>query len=179
MQRQQTLDESSLHRIRAELFRMEVAAGELAIRIEEVQSTYRRKLLGELAETRSRLSEVEISLRSAREILAVRRGRDVAAADEPDFARALDIRVIRNVDGQLQFLPAIASFALQPGDIVEVRRKPQPAKQASACPEGSGQASCGGGLEQARAPGGFAARPGRSNDSGDSRRQVRLSRAVP
>lgn len=113
---------SDAARIRAELAKNETALGELTLRLRELDTTYMRRVVLELQETRQKILEVERSLPTAREIAEGRRRRVVASegsAAAPDW----DIRVTRQAGLTPVTLQAKFETVLQPGDIVQITPK--------------------------------------------------------
>lgn len=122
LQRQQALDEANMHRLRAELSRLDVTAGDLEIRIQDAQSARRQKIVNALADNNDRLREVELSLAAAQDLLALRRNYADGLGDQHELELTHHIRVIRAIDGHLQALDPTAARTLEPGDVVEVQR---------------------------------------------------------
>lgn len=81
-------------RLRAELAKSETALGELTLRLRELDTTYMRRVVMELQETRQKILEVERSLPVAREIAESRRRRMIAS-EGSSAASDWDIRITR------------------------------------------------------------------------------------
>jgi polysaccharide biosynthesis/export protein len=122
LQRQQALDEANVHRLRAELSRLDVTAGDLQIRIQDAQLAHRQRTMSALSENNDRLREVELSLAAAQDLLALRRSYTDGLGDKQELELTHQIRVIRDVDGNLQALDPGDARVLEPGDVVEIRR---------------------------------------------------------
>jgi polysaccharide biosynthesis/export protein len=122
LQRQQALDEANMHRLRAELSRLDVTAGDLEIRIQDVQIVRRQRIMSALAENNDRLREVELSLAAAQDLLGLRRNYADGLGDQHELELTHQMRVIRDIDGHLKVLDPTVARILEPGDIVEIRR---------------------------------------------------------
>lgn len=109
-------------RLRAELAKSETALGELTLRLRELDTTYMRRVVLELQETRQKILEVERSLPTAREIAESRRRR-VVASQGSSVAADWDIQVTRQAGITPVTIPAKFETPLQPGDIVQVAPK--------------------------------------------------------
>lgn len=109
-------------RLRAELAKSETALGELTLRLRELDTTYMRRVVLELQETRQKILEVERSLPTAREIAESRRRR-VIASQGSSVAADWDIQVTRQAGLTPVTLQAKFETPLQPGDIVQVAPK--------------------------------------------------------
>lgn len=122
-------------RLRAELAKSETALGELTLRLRELDTTYMRRVVLELQETRQKILEVERSLPTAREIAESRRRR-VVASQGSSVAADWDIQITRQAGLTPVTLQAKFETPLQPGDIVQVAPKTRsiegalPGKQA-------------------------------------------------
>lgn len=109
-------------RLRAELAKSETALGELTLRLRELDTTYMRRVVLELQDTRQKILEVERSLPTAREIAESRRRRLVASQGS-DAAADWDIRITRQAGLTPVTLQAKFETTLQPGDIVQLAPK--------------------------------------------------------
>lgn len=109
-------------RLRAELAKSETALGELTLRLRELDTTYMRRVVLELQETRQKILEVERSLPVAREIAEGRRRRMVAS-EGSSAANDWDIRITRQAGLTPLTIQAKFETSLQPGDIVQVAPK--------------------------------------------------------
>lgn len=113
---------SDAARIRAELAKSETAKGELTLRLRELDTTYMRRVVLELQETRQKMFEVERSLPVAREIAESRRRRMIAS-EGSSAASDWDIRITRQAGLTPVTIQAKFETSLQPGDIVQVAPK--------------------------------------------------------
>lgn len=114
-------------RLRAELAKSETALGELTLRLRELDTTYMRRVVIELQETRQKILEVERSLPTAREIAESRRRRLVASQGS-DAGADWDIRITRQAGLTPATFEAKFETTLQPGDIVQIAPKARSAK---------------------------------------------------
>lgn len=113
---------SDAARIRAEIAKNETALGELSLRLRELDTTYMRRVVLELQETRQKILEVERSLPAAREIAENRRRR-LIASEGSGAAADWDIKITRQAGLTPVTIQAKFETTLQPGDIVQVAPK--------------------------------------------------------
>jgi len=116
---------SEAARLRAELAKNETALGELTLRLRELDTTYMRRVVIELQETRQKILEVERSLPTAREVAESRRRR-LIASEGSGLAADWDIRITRQAGLTPVTIQAKFETALQPGDIVQLAPKARP-----------------------------------------------------
>lgn len=109
-------------RLRAELAKSETALGELTLRLRELDTTYMRRVVMELQETRQKVLEVERSLPVAREIAEGRRRR-LVTSEGSSAANDWDIRITRQAGLTPVTIQAKFETSLLPGDIVQVAPK--------------------------------------------------------
>jgi len=124
-ERDYTRTQGEAARLRAELAKSETALGELTLRLRELDTTYMRRVVLELQDTRQKILEVERSLPTAREIAESRRRR-VVASEGSGAAADWDIRITRQAGLTPVTLQAKFETTLQPGDIVQVAPKARP-----------------------------------------------------
>lgn len=93
---------------------------DLNMRLHDLQSANRRLILTELQDLRQRLQETDISLASAEEI---RQARLQQAGGLADAEVTYDFKISRVRGAEVVTIEAAESTFLEPGDIVEVRRK--------------------------------------------------------
>lgn len=136
-QRQEGQQEATIHRLRADVSRLDVTIGDLEIRIQETRRTRDMRLMSELRESRTRLTELDVELGSARKMLQLRRAQNGFAPSVTDAAAAeYDIRVMRFEDAEQGRPMILAKDALlNPGDIVEILRRPLPSLEELATVE--------------------------------------------
>jgi polysaccharide export outer membrane protein len=151
-QRQEGAQEATIHRLRAETSRLEVTIGDLDIRIKEAESSRQTRLMNETRESQARLQELDVALRSARQMLQLRREQNgLAAGDTQDDTLSYTINVTRLDTGfHARSIQLAKNDALNPGDIVEVARKPMGAAPGpSASISGTGGVAASGGVDVA------------------------------
>ena len=111
--------ESSIWRLKAGISRLQMDSGELDLKIEEAEASFKRQVTAELRETRDRLSELDVTLPAAREI------RDVKLQYVGGFAGVgitHSISITRVQNGKATVFEANEATALDPGDIVDVKK---------------------------------------------------------
>jgi polysaccharide export outer membrane protein len=111
--------ESSLWRLKAGISRLQMDAGELDLKIDEAEASFKRQIATDLREVRDRLGELEVTLPAAREI------RDVKlqyAGSLVGIGIARSINVTRIQNGETAVFEATETTPLEPGDIVDVRK---------------------------------------------------------
>lgn len=116
---------SEAARIRAELAKNETALGELTLRLRELDTTFMRRVVLELQETRQKILEVERSMPIAREIAESRRRR-LIASEGAGAAADWDIRITRQAGLAPMMIQATFETPVQPGDIIQVTPKRAP-----------------------------------------------------
>jgi len=112
--------EAAVWRSLSEVSRLRVEAGNLDMKIEEVESTFKRQVATELRETRDRLNELEVTLPVATRIRDVKRQYTGGATTQN--ARHL-IHITRVRDGQSVVLDANETTPLEPGDVIEIKNE--------------------------------------------------------
>ena len=129
-QRQAADREGIISRLKGDLSRLESRLGDLDIRAQEVENARQIRIASDVRDAKSKLSELDVLLPSARELLELRRQQAEATTDGEGLTRTH--RVILNRAGvrrQLQ-LSAGEDVTLEPGDIVEVNRLKSDAHRA-------------------------------------------------
>lgn len=124
-QREEARNKGSIARLTSDLARLDLSLGDLALRLQEMKDAYQRRILTELQDATTRLTETETQLSSAREIRAARLQ---AAGFAPAAKTGEPVRrivVTRVQDGRSEIIAADERTALLPGDIVDVRRDPE------------------------------------------------------
>jgi superfamily II RNA helicase len=138
LRREVAQGQTRISRLNAELARLEANMGDLDIRVQEAENAHRLRMTAELREAKLRLREIEASLPAAREALELRRKQAGLVADSDALMRSYRIILIR---GQGRAPTAVdGSMALEPGDILEVRRMrtdPERGRTIDACAQGS------------------------------------------
>lgn len=120
--------DANIKRLNSELAHREVQIGDLDIQIQQAENALQLRLMNEDHETRLRLSEVNNSLPSARDILNLRRQQagliaSLAANGEGTWNNIL---LRRGEAGIARPVPIYAVEMLEPGDILEVGRLTPP-----------------------------------------------------
>jgi polysaccharide biosynthesis/export protein len=122
--------ESELWRLTAEVSRLQLDTGELDLKIQEAEASFKRQILAELRDVRERLRELEVTLPSAREIREVKL-HQAGILDEAEAAHSISLTRARN--GEAAVLQATETTPLEPGDVVELKRLlPREPRQQSA-----------------------------------------------
>lgn len=137
-QREEARNKANIARLGADLARLDLAIGDLALRIQDTIEVYRRRVMSDLQDATTRLNEIETQLPSAREIREARLQAGGALGTQAQGALARKVFITRARGGNPETFEADERAALMPGDIVEVRRE-LPARAAQAAPEPAGQ----------------------------------------
>jgi polysaccharide export outer membrane protein len=127
LQRQESQQQATIHRLRADLSRLEIARGDLDIRIQELVRTRKARLMEELRITEARILELELALWSAKRTVELYRehaGQAQLITLSDDEYELLLIRFGQEL--ATKSVKATKDALLWPGDIVEVRRKMPP-----------------------------------------------------
>jgi len=122
LQREQAVLDSNMSRYRSELARLAVTVGDIDIKILDVQNAYKRRVLGELQEVRTKLQDIDTALPSAREVREVRLQQVGYTAAFAPTTPTHQIAVTRIVNGAVKVLAVDGAALLEPGDVVEVKR---------------------------------------------------------
>jgi polysaccharide export outer membrane protein len=111
--------ENELWRLKAQISRLQMDAGDLDLKIEEAEAAFKRQIVAELWSVRDRLSEFEVTLPAAQKI------RDVKlqyAGDVMKIGVKHSISITRVINGESTVVEAIGTTPLEPGDVIEVKR---------------------------------------------------------
>jgi polysaccharide export outer membrane protein len=111
--------ESELWRLTAQVSRLRRDVGELDLKIQEAEASFKRQIVVELRDVRERLNELDVTLPAARDI------RDVKlqyAGSLVGFGITRSINVTRVRNGESSVFEATETTPLEPGDIVDVRK---------------------------------------------------------
>jgi polysaccharide biosynthesis/export protein len=111
--------ESELWRLTAQISRLQVDDGELDLKIQDAEATFKRQIIIELREVRERLRELEVTLPSAREIREVKL-RQASRLAQVEVSRS--VNVTRTRHGQITAVQGTDTMLLEPGDVVEVKQ---------------------------------------------------------
>jgi polysaccharide export outer membrane protein len=111
--------ESELWRVTTQVLRLQMEAGELDLKIYEVEASFKRQVITELRDVRERLRDLDVTLPSAREIREVKlqQAGSMAGAEA-----ARPIRVTRTRNGEATVFQATETTTLEPGDIIDVKK---------------------------------------------------------
>src|SRR5262249_29333289 len=115
----QATHENELWRLKTEISRLQMGAGELDVRIDEAAAVFKRQVVTELREVRERLNELGVTLPAAREIRAVRL-QFAAGLIKVGVKHSISVSRLRN--GETTVFEATETAPLEPGDIVDVKR---------------------------------------------------------
>jgi polysaccharide export outer membrane protein len=132
-QRDEVRIESELLQLSAQVARLEQSIGDINLRIDEAEVTYRRQVIGDLQDTLQRLREVEVTLTTAREM---RQLRAQYAGGIEGIEAAHTILITRTRMRGATTFQAGGETLLEPGDVVEVKRQRQGLPQALGLAEG-------------------------------------------
>jgi polysaccharide biosynthesis/export protein len=162
-QGQTTQREGNIARLKAEQARLDARLGDLNLRLHEVENTRQTRISAELRETKVRLRDIESSLPSAREVLALRQQQAGLISEEDGIAHSYRIFLLRGQGGRLQPVLVSEEIAIEPGDILEVRRSRSAAGGIAtsepcgpgdrlSCPDSGGVSLIKPGSQQNRSP---------------------------
>jgi polysaccharide export outer membrane protein len=115
----QSTQEGALWRLNADVSRLEMEAGELDLKIQEAETTFKRQSAVELREVRDRLGELAILLPTAREVRDVRL-QYAGGVIRASVKRAITVTRLNN--GVATVVEATETASLEPGDAVDVKR---------------------------------------------------------
>jgi hypothetical protein len=132
LQRQFADREGNISRLKGDLARLDSKLGDLDIRGQEAENARRTRVMGDLRDIKVKLREIETQLPSAREVLELRRLQSGAAGDGEDLQRSYRILLTRGGSRQQVPLSMHEDVALEPGDMLEVRRLKTDARQTAA-----------------------------------------------
>lgn len=132
LQRQQAQSGAVVARLTAEHSRLEIARGELEIRVQNHQMERLKRILSEIGETELQLRSTNLTLPLAQDLLMLRRQQAGLLNETTDLRRTHEFHVFRKVGGKLQPIKASETTLIEPGDIVEVQRQRTSAKKRTA-----------------------------------------------
>jgi polysaccharide export outer membrane protein len=112
-------NESELWRLIAQVSRLQMDAGELDIKIEEAEASFKRQVVAELREARERLNELDVTVPAAREIRNVKL-QYASGLIKVGVKRSISVTRVRN--GEAAFFEATEMTPLEPGDIIDVKK---------------------------------------------------------
>ena len=118
---EKALVQAELSRLEGQVANLRRTMGDLDVNIEGVNASYSRQTLSELQDTSQRLREIEAVIGTARKLRDVKAEYTNIRSDEPYYT----ILISRtSVSGMVTF-KATEETILEPGDVVEVKFKPQ------------------------------------------------------
>ena len=109
--------EATVWRLLSEVSRLQMQAGELDVKIKEVEAVFKRQVTTELKETHDRLSELEVTLPAAIRIRDVKRQYAGGAAQGGKHL----FRVTRTRNGRAVVMDADETTPLEPGDVIDIK----------------------------------------------------------
>jgi polysaccharide export outer membrane protein len=111
--------ESELWRLIAQVARYQMDVGELDLKIQDAEASFKRQIVADLREARDRLNELDVTLPAAREIRDVKL-QYAGGLIKVGIKRSISVTRIRN--GETTVFEATETAPLEPGDIVDVKR---------------------------------------------------------
>ena len=111
--------ENELARLDALVANLQIDAGEIDLKIDEAESSFKRQTMADLRDLRERLRELDVTLPSAREI---REARLQQAGGLGAVEANHSFSVTRTRKGEASAFDATETTPLEPGDIVEVKK---------------------------------------------------------
>jgi polysaccharide export outer membrane protein len=132
-QRDEVRTENDLLQLSVQIARLEQNIGDINLRIDEAEVTYRRQVMGDLQDTLQRLREVDVTLTTARELRELRaQHAGGIEGSEPVHT----ILITRTRMRGATTIPANSETRLEPGDVVEIKRQRQALPPALGLAEG-------------------------------------------
>jgi polysaccharide biosynthesis/export protein len=132
LQRQFADREGNISRLKGDLARLDSKLGDLDIRGQEAENARQTRLMGDLRDAKTKLREIETQLPSAREVLELRRLQTGAAGE--GLKQSYRVFLTRGAGRPPVPLSMDEAVALEPGDILEVRRLTTDARVGAARP---------------------------------------------
>jgi polysaccharide export outer membrane protein len=111
--------ESELWRLIAQVARYQMDVGELDLKIQDAEASFKRQIVAELREARDRLNELDVTLPAAREIRDVKL-QYAGGLIKVGIKRSISVTRVRN--GETTVFEVTETAPLEPGDIVDVKR---------------------------------------------------------
>ncbi|MCA6122020.1 polysaccharide biosynthesis/export family protein [Bradyrhizobium sp. WSM 1704] len=115
--------ESELWRLNTQVMRLRMEAGELDVKIYEAEAAFKRQVVTDLRDVRERLRELDVTLPSAREIREAKR-QQAGSLFGAEADRTITVTRARN--GQTTVFEATEATVVQPGDIIDVKKRLPP-----------------------------------------------------
>ena len=113
--------QSDLWRLLGEKSRLQLASGDLDIKLNEVKAAFEKQVIVELQDTQQKLRDLEVTIPSVRSLVDVRR-RQVGQLFGPAVERTITIS--RSKGNEVVTFAATENQRLEPGDIVEAKVSP-------------------------------------------------------
>jgi polysaccharide biosynthesis/export protein len=132
LQRQAADREGMISRLKGDLARLDSKLGDLDIRAQEAENSRQTRVMNELREAKLKLREIDAFLPAAKEVLELRQQQTGGTATGEGVGRSYRIVLTRGGVRQPSLNSAEEDFALQPGDIIEVRRLKLDVRQMAA-----------------------------------------------
>jgi polysaccharide export outer membrane protein len=115
---QEANEESNLWSLAAQVSRLQMNIGELDIKIDEAEASFKKQTLAELQNVRQRNAELNVTLPSARQMRELRLQQAQNAAG---IEGARSINITRSRHGQVVVFEASETTPVEPGDVVDIR----------------------------------------------------------
>jgi polysaccharide export outer membrane protein len=115
----QASHESELWRLTAQISRLQKDIGDLNIKIQEAEASFKRQIASELREVRDRLNEIDITLPAARAVRDVKL-QNAGGVIKIGLKRSISVTRVRNGEGVA--FDASETTTLEPGDVVDIRK---------------------------------------------------------
>ena len=131
-QRQATDREGIISRLKGDLSRFETSLGDLDLRAQDVENARKARIAAELRDAKQKLSELDVQLPSARQLLELRQLQTGETPEGEGLAATHRLILTRAGVRQKLALAKGEDIPLEPGDIVEVARIKSDKEQASA-----------------------------------------------
>jgi polysaccharide export outer membrane protein len=109
--------EATVWRLLSEVSRLQMQAGELDLKIKEVEAVFKRQITTELKETHDRLSELEVTLPAAIRIRDIKRQYAGGAAQGGKHL----FSVTRMRNGRAVVMDADDTTPVEPGDLIDIK----------------------------------------------------------
>src|SRR5262245_26761625 len=111
--------ESELWRLTAQISRLQKDIGDLNVKIQEAEASFKRQIASELRDVRDRLNELDITLPAAREVRDVKL-QYAGGVIKIGVKRSISVTRIRNGEGVV--FDASETTPLEPGDVVDIKK---------------------------------------------------------
>jgi polysaccharide export outer membrane protein len=115
---QEANEESNLWSLVAQVSRLQMNIGELDIKIDEAEASFKKQTLAELQNVRQRNAELNVTLPSARQM---REFRLQQAQNAAGIEGARSINITRSRHGHVVVFEASETTPVEPGDVVDIR----------------------------------------------------------